>query len=281
MKYINCMDKITEKILISTINFWSENSYQHIDVLINGHDGTGAELYPHFEKELEMISDSFKSIQKCANMSISKKDIMSLSKKFINVNNKFIKILERLRFEGFNGYPILFESVYHFTYEQKYANKLLEPMHNTCKKQEPISSIYKTTFQQGLMHTNTLKCIYTQMYFWSIIGGQHPSLIITIPGASSMLPDSIKTNFKDVTNKFNHICYDLSNVYYSDLSKKSLYNIFQHFYMVNNEFLEILKDIRCNRPQLPDIFYGVLDHIIEEHEYVDTLIDDFKMFFTS
>ena len=278
MNYINCMDKITEKILLSTINFWSENSYQHIDVLINGHGGTGAILYPDFEKELKMLSDSFKTIQATANSNIQKKNLMSLAKKFTATNNKLIKILERLRFEGFNGYPILFETVYHFTYEQKYANKLIEPIQQK-QKQEPISSIFKTNFQQGLMHATTLKCIYTQMYFWSLIGGQHPSLLITIPGASEVLPDKIKTGFKEVTNKFNNINYQLSSIY-NNLSKRSLYNIYQDFYMLNNQFLDILKDIKSKRPDLPDIFYGVLDHIIDEHEYVDTLIDDFKMFFT-
>lgn len=273
------MDKITEKILTSTINFWSENSYQHIDVLLNGHGGTGAVLYPTFEKELKMISDSFRTIQASAKENIPKKDLMSLTKKFTTTNNKLIKILERLRFEGFNGYPILFETVYHFTYEQKYANKLVEPMQQH-QKQQPISSIFKTTFQQGLMHTTTLKCIYTQMYFWSLIGGQHPSLLITIPGASQALPDSIKMSFKEVTNKFNNINYQLSNTY-NDLSKKSLYNIFKEFYMLNNEFLDILKDIKNKKPDLPDIFYGVLEHIIDEHEYIDSLIDDFKMFFAN
>ena len=279
MKYINCMDKVVQTTLTNTINFWSENSYQHIDAIINGYSGSGAVLYPNFENELKNLSKEFMSIQQYSNSNLTRNDIMTLSKKFMITNNNFIKILERLKFEGFNGYPVLFETVYHFIYEQEYANKLIEPMHK-LNNQMPTSSIFKTVFQQGLLKTNKLKCIYTQMYFWSIIGGQHPSILITISRASTVLPNSVKDEFKDVANKFNNINYELSNTY-NNLSKKSLYSIFQDFYILNNNFLDILNDIKRNDQELPDIFYDVLNHVIDEHKYVDTLIDDFKMVFTS
>lgn len=278
MDYINCIDKITKKIILSTLNFWSINSYQHIDVIINGHGGTGAILYPQFVKELKTLSNTFKSIEKSSNPDkIFNGDLIALTKKYITTNNNFIKILERLRFEGFNGYPVLYQTVYHFLYEQLYTNKLLEPIHS-MPKAEPITSIYKLNFQQSLHNAITIKCIYTQMYFWSLIIGQHPSIIITIPGASKELPNSVKESFVDITTKFNKINFDLSNIY-NNLSKQELYKIYRDFMISNDEFLDILNDIKEKNPPLPELFYGTLNHVIDEQMYVDSLLYDFKSFF--
>ena len=197
-------------------------------------------------------------------------------KSFIETNLLFIHLLERLKFEGYNGFPNLYELVYHSMYESMYVKELLERV-EYCECDDEVESVLiQAKFRDMGFGDDILDCIYSQMYFWSLIGAQHPSILMNVtPEEQSMLPKDTVKKFMYFVNKFNECNFKLSSIY-AKLNKNDLHREYVIFKELNKQFLEFLKSFEMNeeylpkevKETLPEIFFGVWQHIIDEHTYV-------------
>lgn len=265
-------------ITIETIRFWAKNSYEHIEVLLNSAKPNGAILYESFEDEMKKLYQSFQGIYDDLGEVKRDTNVYYMVKRFLTINDRFGELLERLKFEGYNGFPILYEAVYHFLYEQMYIKEIFKPlMYN--RDANPQDVVINACFRKMGLGTNALQCIYGQIYFWSIIGAEHPSLIMNVtPDEMKQLPKNTIKEFRRITNGFNSITYRLSSIY-PKLNSKNLLDILEDFRELNRNFLGFLSQFKNNpsylppflKRQLPKLFFGVLEHIIDEHKYVEAL----------
>ena len=279
MNYINCKKALTPELLEETVKFWSQNSYQHIGVILNSYTNSDAILSYTFQNELVRLKNTFTDVYNKSNNIKNNKELSLISAAFLFENQNFIKLLERLKFEGFNGYPILSQNIFHYIYEQRYINAILS-------KTIPKSNILITVNFKPFKDT-TLSCIYNHMYFWSIIGAMHPAILMGISPAGDVLPTALQKKLTNIKNKFNAIDFMLTSLK-KPVSSKELFDIFINFETVNDEFLHLLTDMINGKEKiLPDIFssvlpqsfYGALSHMIAEHTYVKKLNKHFRLFF--
>ena len=267
-------------ITIETIRYWSKNSYQHIDVLLNSATPNKGILFDSFNNDLKRLYKTFQNIYNELDDVKRDTNVYFMVKRFLIANDHFIILLQRLKFEGFNGFPILYQVTYHILYEQMYVKEIFRPLMCTGDVY-PDNVIINSNFRRMALGTNPLQCIYGQIYFWSIIGAEHPSIIMNIsPNEMEQLPKKIINEFNDIANRFNKINYKLSCIY-SKLNMMNLSIILKDFCNVNEDFLVLLdrfKDSAENLPanvknNLPKLFFAILEHIIKEHEYAKLLTE--------
>lgn len=279
MNYINCKQVLTPELLEETIKFWSQNSYQHIGVILNSYENTSAILSNTFKEELMRLQKAFISIYKKLDDIKNSKERSLILSAFLHENQNLIKLLERLKFEGFNGYPILSQNIFHYIYEQRYINAILS---NNSKDANVLITLRFKPFKNV-----KLSCIYNHMYFWSIIGAMHPAILMGISPANEVLPTHLRNKLTNIKNKFNAIAFILSNQK-KPISSKEISDIFINFESVNNEFLKLLIDMQNGKEEvlpdifntvLPESFYGAISHMIAEHTYVKNLNKYFKQYF--
>lgn len=267
-------------ITIETIRYWAKNSYQHIDVLLNSAKPNQGILFESFNNDLKRLYKSFQNIYD--ELADVKRDtnVYFMIKRFLIANDHFIILLQRLKFEGFNGFPILYQVTYHILYEQMYVKEIFRPLMSTGDVQ-PDNVIINSNFRRMALGTNPIQCIYGQIYFWSIIGAEHPSIIMNIsPNEMDQLPRKTIKEFDNIAKEFNKINYKLSTIY-SRLNNMNIGIILKEFDNVNKEFLELLDMFKTNVQQLPaniknnlpKLFFSILEHIIKEHEYAELLTD--------
>lgn len=261
-------------MVLNAVTFWAQNSYEHIDVLLNSGSTPGAQLYPYFKEELEKLFKGFKEIY-----AESKKEKHQFPKQlvrnFIETNHYFIRLLERLKFEGFNGIPMLMEVTYHFLYEQQYVDQIFMATVPSVYH-PPKDVVIHAIFRKNGLGSNPLDCIYGQMYFWSLIGAEHCSILTA--NLENQLPKDTLQQYYKFRNDFNDLNYKLSQIY-EDMKPAELSKVFLEFKKVNTQFLAFLKEYKENkevfpqkvRESLPDLYFGVLQHIIDEHAYVLSL----------
>lgn len=269
----NCQRlSFSQRTRIEAVEFWAVNTYQHIEVLLRSAEGAGATLHPIFQQCLEALFKIFQRIAKDIKEGPAS-NYPALTREFLQKNRQLICLMERLKFEGYNGYPMLYEVVLHFIYEAKYANDIIQGV-NPMPLLGPHSVLYHIKFREmGLGHT-LCECIYGQMYFWSLIGAQHPSIIMNVtPMEKSQLPKKTVEKFEYFITEFNDINFELSSLY-PKLSKGGLIEIYGMYERTYVEFLNFLLEFKnsdellpqCLRETLPPIFFGVLGHIIDEAE---------------
>lgn len=263
---------------MDTMKYWAKNSYQHIDVLLYSAMPYDAALSESYNKEMKRLYDAFQAIHEELNPAKRERNIYHMVKRFLTLNDHFVTLLERLKFEGFNGYPILYQLTYHILYEQLYVSEIFKPLLNT-RYVQPQDVLIHADFRRGGLGTNPLQCIYGQLYFWSIIGAEHPSIIMNIsPAEMRQLPEETIDELDNMTHLFNRINYKLTQIY-PKLNKENLRMVLKEFDALNKEFLKILEKFSKNsrylpqavRKRLPDIFFGILEHIIKEHQYAADL----------
>ncbi len=269
MNFINCQNNLSNDVLIKTVAFWSHNSVGHIDSLLKSTAGTTAVLQSEFRQELEEISAEFKKINA---MYVQKSTrLIPRPAFFFKLNNKFINLLERIKFEGFSGYPVLQQSVFHYIYEQRYINAVFGVGN-------PIGNVLITEYFSPFQN-NVFSCIYNQMYFWCIIGSMHPSLLMGNNGFYNAINGYSKEFLTDVCNSFNGIAFKLSQMK-KPVKKAEIKEIFSEFERLNSSFLEFLKLVKCNNPRiftnpqnlrLTSSFYATVDHMIGEHTLVEEI----------
>lgn len=265
MNFINCGGAISAELMRKTVIFWSENSFQHISSLLKSTNGTTAVLQDYFKEKLKNYQQKFLEINesfKQSNMPLSR------YQEFLRVNVGFINLLERMKFEGFSGYPVLQQSVFHYIYEQRYINAVFS-------SKNPVGNVLITLYFAPFLN-QSFGCFYNQMYFWSIIGAMHPSLLMGNNAFYNAINGYSKEFLTQVTNSFNNINFKLSSLK-RPLKKATLTEVFEEFLYLNANFLDFLKQIKQNSPKvftspavtrLPATFYSAVDHQIAEHTLV-------------
>lgn len=265
MNYIYCTASSSPELMRNAVIFWSENTSQHITSLLRSTTGTTAIFEEFFREQLKLYGEKFVNINnnfKSGNLSYSH------YQDFLRINTGFINLLERIKFEGFSGYPVLQQSVFHYIYEARYINAIFG-------NKNMSGNVLITTFFLPFLN-NGLNCIYNQMYFWSIIGSMHPSLIMGNNAFYNVINGYAKEFLTEVCNSFNSINFRLSSIK-KGIKKKTVLPVFERFCALNNEYLEFLNAIKQTSPKiftlpssvrLPVNFYGAVDHQINEHNLV-------------
>lgn len=265
MNFINCGGNSSPELLRKTVIFWSENSYQHISSLLKSTNVTTAVLQPFFREQLKGFYESFVAI----NQAFKEKNMPNSSYVgFLRLNQGFINLLERIKFEGFSGYPVLQQSVFHYIYEQRYINAVFG-------NKNMAGNVLITAYFLPFLN-QSINCFYNQMYFWSIIGAMHPSLIMGNNAFYNAINGYAKELLTEICNSFNRINFELSSLK-KPIKKSALAQIFEEFKYLNITFLEFLKQIKQNSikifsspsiTRLPSDFYKGVDHMIGEHTLV-------------
>ncbi len=265
MNFINCGSSASPELMRKTVVFWSENNVQHITSLLRSVGGTTAVLQDYFKQQLKVFYDKFSSVGKAF-----KENNLPLSRyqEFLRINTSFINLLERIKFEGFSGYPILQQSVYHYIFEARYINAVFSA-------KNPNGNVQITLYFVPFLNAN-FGCFYNQMYFWSIIGAMHPSLLMGNNAFYNAINGYSKEFLTEVTNTFNAINFTLSSLK-KPVKKNALREVFEQFSHLNLSYLEFLKEIKQSSPKiftsplvsrLPTSFYSGVDHQIAEHTLV-------------
>ncbi len=256
--------------LVNTLKFWANNSYEHIDVLQNAYKTVGATLQPSFATELTELFTKFKNIDDAITYNKLPNDFDILCEEFEKCNRRFVYLLEKLKFEGYNGYPVLFETVQHFIYEQLYAKQVLDAGYKAKADKHYTQNMFTTSLNSKV---TTLKGC---MYFWSLIGAEHTSIIATVSPVEDKLPKltlSLLANFRTIFNQINYILVEQDDV----MSDDDLNQLAIYFIETNEQFLKLLNNFKQDnsellpsyiKKELPPLFEGVLNHIIHEHERV-------------
>ncbi len=280
MNYINCHGVMTPENLRQTIKFWSENSYQHIDSILSTYKINTQILSDNFKRELLRLKDVFTKINhECENIK-NKNGIVLIASTFLNENKKFIQLLERLKCEGAGGFPLIFMNVYHYICEQRYINAILS------KPDTDVNMLVSIRFEP--FRNETMSCIYNHIYFWSVIGSMHPSLLLGIAPFESLVSQEAKQDLYEVRRRFNDIAYSLSDLK-RPLHKNELYSLLEEFYSLNRNFLAMLTGIlKCDSSiiqstfikALPEKFFNSVSHMIDEHLYAEKINDEFMGFFS-
>ena len=281
MPYLSPTSKPSNTLFADTLTFWSEHTSKHISILLSIAEGTGAVLFYDFKKSLLELRETFNQLH---TQLLTQKD-NSLSKtlapKFLTANKHFITILERLKFEGFNGYPILIELIYHFILEASYAQKVL----SYRGYQSPACSTPFTT-TLNLPFKSTLHAISTHLYIFSLCSAQHTSVILNISPLEILLPESTRHLLQTQKNEFNGINFDISQAYDS-LTSAILSKQVHSFTELNTKFCDLLSDFKCPsstlfpepiKAQLPPVFFDILFHFVDEHTYIANVCSDFNCF---
>lgn len=265
MNFINCNGVQSPELVKKTVIFWCANSAQHINSLLRSAVGTTAVLEEEFKEQLRIFSDMFLKIKEALN---SKQNNSSLYAQFLRANAGFINLLERIKYEAFSGYPILQQSVFHYLYEGRYVNSILGYKNS-------VGNVLVTTYFLPFLN-RTAECVYNQIYFWSIIGSMHPSLIMQNNAFYNAINGYAKEFLTGVCNSFNNINFSLSSLK-KPVKKTGLGIVFKEFSSLNKDYLEFLKAVKQTSPKiftlpsavrLPASFYEALDHQIAEHTLV-------------
>ena len=269
MNYINCKDACLPADMRKAVEFWSTNTVGHIETLLKLKGSTAAVMQPYFTKELENLLISFKKISAL----YKSEDAFRLPAKpqlLFSENRRLINLLERMKYEGFGGYPYLQQTIFHYIYEQRYINAIFGV-------QNENRGLITVRFSP--VGNYPFICIYNQMYFWSVIGAIHPSLMIGNDRFYRSASMHTREYLTEITNRFNLICFKLSELKKPPV-KAELKPVFDEFCRLNSEFLQFLKAIKQNRGgiytagapiDMPQSFYKSLDHIIGEHTLVKEL----------
>ena len=268
MEYIDCANRLTDNIIRNTINFWSKNSFEHITSIMNLSKNSGGILYPEYEKNLKGLFDKYQNLYEDTSKS-KNTNIYFLSKVFLDTNQEFICLLEKLKFEGFNGNAFSFEKLYHWLYEQKYAKGLILSVY-PIKDKYCENLLFTTEFYKTNPFRTLNKCIFTQLYFWSIIGAQHPNFILD-ENTRNSVPEKIRISFDNTCASFNLIAFKLSNIINMQ-NKNELRPIYDFFKKTNDNFLYYLYDLKNYTSK-------DLNHIISEHTYLKDLLSSFDKLF--
>ena len=271
MNYINCKDACLPADMRKAVEFWSANTVGHIETLLMLKGSSAAVMQPYFTKELENSLISFKKI----NALYKNEDAFRLPAKpqlLFSQNRRFISLLERMKYEGFGGYPYLQQTIFHYIYEQRYINAIFGV-------QNEAHGLITVHFSP--IGSYPFVCIYNQMYFWSVIGAIHPSLMIGNDKFYRSASLHTREYLTEITNRFNLICFKLSELKKPPV-KAELKPVFDKFCRLNLEFLRFLRLIKENGggiytaglpTDMPQTFYKSLDHIIGEHTLVKELCE--------
>ena len=271
MNYINCKDVNLPSDMRKAVEFWARNTVGHIETLLNLKGTTSAVMQPYFSAELETLLRSFKKISSLYSEGETRR-LPSKPQLLFAENRRLINLLERIKFEGFGGYPYLQQTIFHYIYEQRYINAIFGVQNETRGL---------ITVRFSPMGSYPLVCIYNQMYFWSVIGAMHPSLMMGNEKFYRSASLHTRDYLTEITNRFNSVCFSLSSLK-KPPTRDELEKVFCTFRELNSDFLRFLKIIKTGErgvfavgapTDMPQSFYKSLDHIIGEHTLVKKLCE--------
>lgn len=275
MNFINCTGNVNVELLRKTVVFWSENSFQHIATLLKITNGTTAVLQPFFKEKLQYFENLFKKIH----CDFKEKNMPNANyANFLKINREFINLLERLKYEGFGGYPIIQQTVFHFIYEQRYINAVFGAKN--------FAGNILITQQFSPFFNHTLNCFYNQMYFWSIIGAMHPSLLMENNAFYNAINGYSKEFLTEITNNFNAVNFKLSELK-KPVKKSALKEIFKEFCILNKNFTDFLISVKQNSLKIftspfiikfPASFYTAVEHQLNEHRLAEEISGNIKKY---
>ncbi|MGN0493424.1 MAG: hypothetical protein ACI4F7_07230 [Acutalibacteraceae bacterium] len=268
MNYINCKDMCLPEELRNAVAFWAKNTVGHLETLLKLGGSSTAVMQPCFSSELNDLLSSFRKISEL--YSSKQARLPAKPQLLFSENRRLINLLERMKFEGFGGYPYLQQTIFHYIYEQRYINAIFGVQNENrgliTVRFSPIGGY-------------PLVCIYNQMYFWSVIGAMHPSLMMGNERFYRSASLHTREYLTEITNRFNVICFELSSLRKPPV-KAELKRVFDSFCGLNLDFLRFLRLIKANGggifaagapTDMPQSFYKSLDHIISEHTLVKEL----------
>ena len=245
--------------------FWSENIAEHINSFLKAVPSTTAVLEDYFKGELKEYYHKFMNFNE--NFKKGERPL-AFFQEFLRVNSGFINLLERIKFEALSGYPVMQQSLFHYIYESRYTNAIFGV-------KNMVGNVLITNYFLPFLN-NGFSCFYNQMYFWSIIGGMHPSLLLNNNAFYNALNGYSKEFLTNVCNKFNNINYRLSSIR-KPVKRNALTDVFRDFCALNSEYLEFLRAVKQTSPKifitpnlsrLPESFYSAVEHQISEHSLV-------------
>lgn len=268
MNFINCGNERSTLLMRKTAIFWSKNISEHINSLTKSANSTTAVLENYFKDELKVYYQKFISFNETFK---NGEQPLSFYQDFLRVNSGLINLFERIKFESLSGYPVMQQSLFHYIYESRYTNAIFGV-------KNMVGNVLITNYFLPFLN-NGFSCFYNQMYFWSIIGGMHPSLLLNNNAFYNALNGYSKEFLTDVCNKFNNINFRLSSLK-KPVKRKALSDVFVDFCALNSEYLEFLKAVKQTNPKifitpnlnrLPESFYAAVEHQINEHSLVEEI----------
>lgn len=264
MNLFNANFLFTPQVVRQMLLFCSQNSYQHINSVLNAYGGSGAVLNSYFEDSLRKIHADMQNIYSRA---LSSENPQQLTRQFLSANDMMINLLERIKFEAFNGYPSLLQTTFHYLYEQRYFKALFLDTANSY-------NVLITTKFNAEFRLSKSYLIYNNLYFFAIIGALHAGTLLHNKQFMRTAVPDVKETLTRYANSFNEIDYALS-ASRQTLTMASLNKIFNDFKPLNAGMLDFLKNIKARSPKvfqstsyvtLPQGFFDGIDHMIAEHE---------------
>lgn len=270
MHLFNANFLFTPQVIHHILSFCSENSYQHADSLAASFKPVPAKGKEFFTERIEYFGREFKNIYS----QLSPQSAKQLSGKFMTLNENFINMLERIKFEALGGYPVIYQNIFHYLYEQRYFSFIMMNVKNS-------PNVLITTHFNAEPKLSKTYLLYNNLYFWSIIGGMHPGILLANPAFSKAVTANTKNELGDYITAFNGICFSLT-VKRPSLQMNSLGEIYSEFKEINTGFLNLLNGINNNSAgiyapgmfaSLPPSFFGGVRHMIDEHTAIKEISD--------
>lgn len=265
MNFINPNYFFTPQIIRQMLEFCARNSFQHINSLLSSCDDAEIILDKNYENALRKINAE---MQKIYSDALSGKTDTRL---FNTSNNNLITLLERLKFEGFNGYPIMLQDTLHYLYEQRFFKLLFFDTQNAGD----VQIITKFNAEPKLSQTYLT---YNCLYFFGIIGAIHAGTLLHSDKFMHTVLPEIRQKLTSSANDFNRICRALT-LSKGNLTQQSLNVQRTSFINANNGMLNLLESIHACSPQifrgdeyvtLPQSFFDGIQHMIAEHRITNS-----------
>lgn len=264
MNIVNPNFLFTPQVVQQMLVFCSQNSYQHINTLLGSYAGTGAELNSSFENALRKVNADMQNIYSQA---LAGTRNPQLTRNFLSSNDALINLLERIKFESFNGYPSLLQTTFHYLYEQRYFKLLFLDTQNS------YNVLITTKFNAEPKLSKTY-LLYNNLYFFAIIAALHAGTLLHNKQFIHVTSPEVKKTLTDYTNSFNALDYSLTSQR-NTMTPAILNGILAKFKPLNEGMLELLNNIKGRSPKifqstsyvtLPQSFFDGIDHMIAEHE---------------
>lgn len=271
MNIVNPNFLFTPQVVREMLTFCAQNSYQHINALLGSYSGTSAVLNQSFENALRKINADMQNIYSQA---LANAGNPQLTRNFLSSNDMLINLLERIKFEAFNGYPQLLQNIFHYLYEQRYFKLIFLDTQNS------YNVLITTKFNAEPKLSKTY-LLYNNLYFFAIIGALHAGTLLHNRQFMHVAAPDVKNNLTEFANSFNAIDYSLTSQKQT-MTPAVLNGILAKFKPLNDGMLELLQNIKSRSPKifqstsyvtLPQSFFDGIDHMIAEHEMMKKASD--------
>ncbi len=250
--------------ITEALRFWTQNAYQHAEMMVDFYENSRAVVEDYFRDELYRLLEAFRVLSERAQKEEpSFAEERALANDYTVANYDFLTMMNRLKYEGINGYPYLMMLLNHVVYEQRYTNSIFS-----------YAGAQNNNYIYGRSEAPS-SCLYATLYFFSIINAQHPSILLTVEAFAEAITGELLNEMLRLINSFNDINFRLSALG-NDVSDEALLPVFSDFREENRVLLSVLESIQSAAPgvyrngsapdELPSIFYMMTQHFLEEQK---------------